>query len=279
METQIIKKGKAIDHLVSGYSPGKIEEERSMVAEGGKFYELAQKYVQYVEVFNQGREVDDILIPAEIDSFLRGTEFIEVKRKQFFAHPTFISKLIQNSYNAGYNDFHFSTTRSPIYSHLATGVVAKPENPCNITIEGHARSASCRSVRHVNLTVYGDAGTDLAQGAKDSNITVHGNCKSSCGTQTRASSFIINGNVERSCGSYSRGSTFLIGGRIFKEFTEHMAWDEIPGMKARGSTFKTPHLKELMTLSLAPAGNRIIYIHPDGREEVARDFGDRGIPK
>jgi len=281
MESEV-KRGKGIDELASQYTPQKVEEEKVIAGVESKFASLTKQYRRYIRDYGPKctLTVNEVLTPPDIETFIRLTELIEVEMKNVFARPSFIGYLIQNSYDAGHNDFHFSTTRSPAYYHLATGVKASEERPCNIIIEGYAGDGSCSSARHVNLTVHGDADSNLGQWAKHSNVTVHGSCNSDFGIQAEDSNFIIDGNVGRACGRFSMDSTFFVKGQIFKEFSKHHSiLDEIPGSGARGSTFKTPHLKELMTLSLVPAGNRIIYIHPDGREEIARDFEEEGLPR
>ncbi len=115
-----IKRRKGIDGLVSGYSPEKVEEENDLLCTGNKYDRLLIKYSTYLSIpfcphDNSRMEavlrtVDEVLQPEELDTLLQVT--CRSQHEKHFHRRTgqFFSRLINNSYLAGYNNFSFHMT-------------------------------------------------------------------------------------------------------------------------------------------------------------------------
>ena len=96
-------------------------------------------------------------------------------------------------------------------------------------------------------------------------ITITGNTGDWCGCLSKHLTYKITGNTGGECGYGSKNSTFEISGNT----------GEGCGKYSTFSTYKTPNRKTLQKmLKDVPKGNRIVFIHPDGSEEVMRDYDD-----
>ena len=157
-----IRKGHGIDHLVGGYSPGKVEEEKEL-ASNPFFVSLFAKYEKAVYEdlvrlwqmdFILGENyVDEVLLPKQINAFLQAT--IQYMRPGYhFTENTavFINKLIQNSYSAGNNGFHLNL---PVTDLLCVGshLQGKKERPIELHVKGRAGAFSGWSSEYLNLSV------------------------------------------------------------------------------------------------------------------------------
>ncbi len=130
METAIIK-GKGIDHLVSGYSPKKVEEERIIKADNNTIF---QKYIRsFVEDDEYLSNVREVLPPDKINDFLTTLGQQKVKGWECKA-GRFISRLIQNSFNAG-NESFLLDNPYPEIQNLCRGLQGKDR--LHVEIRGH----------------------------------------------------------------------------------------------------------------------------------------------
>jgi hypothetical protein len=109
----------------------------------------------------------------------------------------------------------------------------------------------CKPEEHIEIDVYGDIGNS--------------------GIISKKTTLRIYGSVGRACGEYSQDCTFELYGDIGRR----------PG-KSRDCTYKTTEqgtLEELVTSVIdtwqgQPSGNKIIFIHEDGSEELVRHYGN-----
>ena len=213
MTTTEIKKGKGIEDLFKGFIPVKPEELKEIEVAEGRFQGLMGEYERFLDMEcgdldNRLNKITDILTPTDINLFLQTTIRHEQHKNYDWATGHFISELIQNSYDAGHNDFTLSTTALKRIHNLGSYLEGTKKRPLEITIKG--------------------------------------NIGYSCGCSAKNAAFNIKGNARDSC-----------------------------GFCAENSTFKTPNRRTLKKmLKEVSESNRIIFIHPDGTEEIVKDYAD-----
>ncbi len=231
-----IRKRKGIDSLVSGYTPGKVEEKKETCVVGECDYlKLFKKYINtqplypYLKLLlsmgsytERVKYIDEILTPSEICSFVN---LIEV-------HPhgcsgLFISRLIQNSYDAGYNDFSLNTQNLKL-EYLGAELCGSKNKKISLSIEGDAGYECGLNAKHIHLTLHGDAGTYLGHRAVRSIFTIHG-------------------LIQRPFGYASSGCVFRTSNKKTLRELTNKVWTRRDG-KSSGTT--------------------VALIHPDGMEEV-----------
>ena len=197
MTTVEIKKGKGIEGLFEGFAVGKPEEEKPIEVVEGVFQELMGEYERFLETecdsWNDFQvelnKITETVTPADITAFLQTTIKHEQHNEYCWRTGLFISKLMQNSYEAGHNDFILNTTALKEIHNLG----------CDLT-----------------------------------------------GTEERLIKLTIIGNTGDWCG-----------------------WG------SRNLSYKTPNKKTLdKMLKNVKKGNRIIFVHPDGSEEIMRRYNE-----
>jgi len=194
MNSVEIRKGKGIERLVG--TP-KVEEVRQIEVIENDFCTLNNQYAQILDEGSVGelwcKTISDILTPTQINVFLQHTTLYENNQHYSGITGYFISQLIQNSYNDGYNNFSLNTSELQDISFLGHRIEGTPKK----TIE---------------LTVIGQTGRGSGWGAKYAAINLIGNTGHTCGKNSENSVFYITGDTERECGKFSINSTFHISG-------------------------------------------------------------------
>ena len=161
--------------------------------------------------------VDEILPPEEINIFLQQT--VNFDRYQHYQNAVgfFTSKLIQNSYNAGNNEFTINTQSYYLRAINFLGFILEGKNKDNLmklTIEGDVNDHCLREARNVSVQIKGNANKFLGFGTIDSIIVVNYNAGESCGQKSQNSTFNVGGSVGNTCGTYSKYSNFKVGGSV-----------------------------------------------------------------
>ena len=210
--TAQIKKGKGIEGLFEGFTAGKPEEEKPIEVAEGRFQELREKYEKFLDakitpwndMDDERRKITDLLMPEDINKFLQITIQYEQHRQYCWRTGYFISRLVQNSYTAGHNEFILDTTALKEIDYLGSRLEGTKERP-------------------IELTIKGNAGSNFGFWSKDATFNIIGNARDYCG------------------------------------------WG------VENSTFKITNRETLKRLlNYVPKSNRVIYIHPNGAEEVIR---------
>ena len=108
------RRGMGIEGLLAGMTPT-LPEERRVLPTNSLFQELREQYERLREECGSFYlpqsvnlvyyEVRSVLTPTKINLFLQSTITSEHKRNYASFTGLFISRLIQNSYNAGNNNF------------------------------------------------------------------------------------------------------------------------------------------------------------------------------
>ncbi|MBI4980397.1 hypothetical protein HZC30_02445 [Candidatus Woesearchaeota archaeon] len=149
-----MKKGTGIDDLVRDYVPERVEEKPKAISPvGDRLTPLYQKYRQVLELvepkydyyppLSRKRYLDaelsfvtEVLTPAEVDGFFQSVALFEDRESYPNIIISFLSKLIQNSYHAGYNNFSLHLDGLKPMRYLCCGLRGTPENPLSVSLFG-----------------------------------------------------------------------------------------------------------------------------------------------
>ena len=253
--TADIKKGNGIEDLFRGFAAGKPEEVKEVEVAEGRFQMLLEKYRSILDVecdplealfWTELNKITDTLTPTDINKFLQTTIQHEQHKEYHWRTGRLILRLIQNSYNAGHNDFAFDTTALEEIGDFGSYLEGTEERPMEIAIKGNIGDWCGWKARHLTFNIQGSTGDW-------------------CGRESISSVFNIQGDAGRNCGKYSLGSTFNITGSIGYNC----------GDQAHRLTFKTPNKETLREmLRRIPTGNKIIFIRKNGKEKVMRDYAN-----
>ncbi|MFH1637495.1 MAG: hypothetical protein ABIB71_03660 [Candidatus Woesearchaeota archaeon] len=255
-----ISLNKTVDDIFSGYSKLEAPEERKEhKVEGSLFFEgfeeLVKKYERILAIstyYVSGvlDEIDSILQPEQIDSFLQSTIRYDEHKNYSENTGLFITRLIQNSHNAGNNRFM-----------LNTKALSKDINYIGGELKGREKNL-------LEIIVGGDCGEACGIWAKNiRKIRIARNAGKKCGFgANNLKELYIGGNAGEFCGSGALNiRQIYIGGKA----------QSICGDTARNSTFKTPNEETLRLLKKnvpKGQGNKIYFIHPDNHEEEIKEW-------
>ncbi len=168
-ETEIIKR-KGIENLVSGYSPGKVEEEQKAIITGDRALSEAmdayEKYLTNDEMMNI-----EPLTPGEITEFIPLTAAYEGTPGFSIRTGLFIKYLVAVSYANEYNDFIINTRILPKMNYLERGWDGILPELLRIDINGDSKGFVNRT-RHVDFGLWG--GDYAFEDVEDSIFTIAG---------------------------------------------------------------------------------------------------------
>ncbi len=214
----VVKKTKAINDLVSGYSPQKVEDEKKVISVGeNRFVQLMEQYEIFratevgIDALLSGNYVlgessygpETSLTPAEIAGFLQAVESND--NEPSFMKGLFVGRLVQNSYNDGHNNFTFNTSYQTYNLCFLRGT---KDNPVSITIAGDIGGWCGQKVEHTIWTVKGNVGDCFGEGAKKSTFVVFGDTYRHSCCNTFETEFTFHGEVGYGCGWHSKDSVF-----------------------------------------------------------------------
>lgn len=130
----------------------------------------------------------DVLNPAQIDLLLQHVLSSGEKRLVHFV-GSLANRLIQDSYDAGYNSFTLTTGNFAIHS------------------IGHGLEGS--SSRKLEVTVNGNMGSFCGFSSSYASFLIKGDTQGSCAQLSEFSSYFFDGDIGWSCGCHSRKSMFI----------------------------------------------------------------------
>jgi len=258
-----IRKGEGIEGLVGS---SMVEEVREVEASRG----LSEVFERFVRIMDGGIDmmgnhvgvIPEVLTPNQINAFLQQTSLYDDYPYYLVSAGVFVSRLIQNSYDSGNNDFMLSMTDLRDIGYLGYWIVGKRENPLEVTIVGDAGRTCGMRAEHSIITVQGSVGDSCGRNSENSIFNITADTAEYCGFQSNKSTFNITRYAGYHCGAESINSIFNISGD---------AGDGC-GYNSNGSTFKTENKETLhQMLMQVPRGNRIIFMQ-DGTEEIKRDY-------
>ena len=242
-----------LDDLISGYTARKPDERKEIEVVGEhKFSKLLEKYELFLrrkDYFIKDKEIldwiEDVLSVEDINTFLQLTIRFEDYKEYSRETGLFITRLIKNSYNAGYNNFVINTMA------MSKSLDNLGENFCGLPY------------RMIYVQIDGDVGKYCGSNAFCSSFTINGNAELGCGHKIWNSILIINGDVDDKPSLGARYSSFTINGNV--DEADNWEYETI------SCIFKTPNkgtLGKLLGYNRIGSKNKYYFINPDGTEEL-----------
>ncbi len=221
---------------------GLLEESLEMV---NREYSDFDSFVKRMNLFHK-EKVPHTLLPTEINSFLQELNGFENDEEpdinEIVGVGKFISHLVQNSYNFGYNKFVLDVKNLQEIDNLCYKISGTKDNPINVNIIGNVGGECGGDSDYLEMEINGNADWYFAHHSKNSKFTINGDSGSSSGTGLENSLVNFNGDV-------GDGSS----------------------AEAINSVFKTTNSEALNTIRAwvpeEDSGNKMYFIHPDGSEE------------
>ena len=246
------KHGTGIEAIIAGMTPTR-PDERKIPATNSPFPELREQYERLREKHGSlylpqivnlvHNEVRSVLTPTEINIFLQSTVTSEHRDNYADFTGIFISRLIQNSYDDGNNNFSFNLDMLQPIHHLGYQVQGTTKKILKVKIKGIAGDWCGSSVLFSQFSI--ETVKDL------------------CGSDAQHSKFNLK-TAEDLLGYIARDSQFsteTVGNRASYD-TFH-------------NQFSTPREETVQRLlHIIPEGNQIIFLHPDGTPKIVRDYND-----
>ena len=264
-----IKTSKGIEGLVSKYTPQVVEEARDIEIVGDitgvmqSFLKHIDDPCPYSNFHKYLRQVNEVLTPSEIYSLVCPTEWTATEPSKREMRSEWISKLIENSNNAGYNNFILKGDNLALY------LRGQEDKPIHVEIFGSNTVKKGFMSCFNRMIIF------------NSIVTVHGDAVFS---EVENSMLTIYGEPFMSGSLRSIKSTITLHGEASYYLTEIDASDTVFKTSSKETLGKLcVNNKEMVTkddgdldiwreASDKPSRNKIIFIHPDGREEVVRDY-------
>ena len=253
-----------LDKIVEGLNPDFVDEKKKIKMKGGnKLERVCRKYEQFCKIVLaqlkqadarfvrnprsrfHGLRVSEVLSPVEINSFVQSKLLDD---DPVFESGVFLSKLIQNSYAAGYNDFQITLDCAIPFPNYLEG---KKNNLLKIVVEGGIGNGA----EHLTFV----------------DLTVSGRCQS-IGNWTSYSSITAHGDVaEYSC-YQACDSIFTFHGKVCLDDSCEPPYTDYAEQSQR-CVFKTSDLETLThcVKRIDKNCHKIYFIHPDGSEELKRE--------
>ena len=282
------KKGRGLDDLISSLTPSPLEE-ISAPKQYGKtpFSLLIEKLEEYLQIRNSMNQepyikfpstkdtfylqntVTEILPPAMINGFVQLVPpYISSTSKRDLSR--FLTHLIQQSYDAGYNQFYLDTTDVEKLQGLGATLKGKSKRPLEINVDGPISDYFLNNAKKVVATLKTQSEPMFTgHRAKKIHLTITGPAGVHTGVHADYSSFVIQGEPSVDHAGYGLGMDARFSSFRLESFGTKKYWPFGEVAFPFGCTFKT-NTPETMDniLQYLPLGNRAIFIHPDGTEET-----------
>lgn len=120
----------------------------------------------------------------------------------------FLGRLIQVSYDAGYNDFVLTTGDYRV-NYFGRKLEGLPEKKLKMGIQGNVGYGFGVHSQYAAFTVHGSVGEWSASDSKFCALTIEENVEKNLGCYSKQNTFIIGGEIGERCGHGSRNSTFI----------------------------------------------------------------------
>jgi len=182
-----------------------------------KYNRIKKEHISMNRLFNQILKVPQpVLKPSQIDLFLQKI-IKNMNKGEEKVTGGLISKLMRKSYENGHTDFVLNTGDTEIY-YLGENLIATPERPAKITINGNAGYSLGAKSHNCRFIVKGNSAETMGDLSKKCYFKVEGNMESFFASGAEDGVFEINGNVwngfmgnfsERCKFKSSRISTYL----------------------------------------------------------------------
>lgn len=222
--------------------------EESLVIDNNEYFESYMEdnsFVKKMNIFHK-EKVPHTLFPTEINSFLQELNGFENDEEpdinEIVGVGRFISHLVQNSYNFGYNKFFLDVKNLQEIDNLCYKISGTKDNPINVKIIGNVGGECGGDSNYLEMELNGNADRSFAYHAKNSIFIINGDCGSYSGAGLEDSLISFNGKV-----------------------------GDGTSAEAINSVFKTTNLEALNIIRAwvpeGDQGNKVFFIHPNGSEE------------
>ena len=136
-----------------------------------------------------------VLSPSQIEMFLQKTSKFH-QHKNYSKHTgSFLSSLIQNSYNEGHNDFYFNLHNQPLISRLGRNICARDNNPLNLYVDGNLGNSVMTDSKYIDVVIKGNVGEFFSSSSENNNVWIKGNVENDFMIYSFNSKAIIKGDV------------------------------------------------------------------------------------
>ena len=178
----------------------------------GKFEESLR--LEHFGEYNRhiNKTINDVLTPEQINSFLQTTITYENDKNYQHYMGLFVSKLIQNSYDNGHNNFVLNTKALKEMHSIGYKLEGTEEKQIQITIEGNTGKWCGLTAKNSTFNIKGNAGDGCGRDSNHTTFNIKGNTGNWCGEESKHTTYNINGNTGDHCGSVSKHTTYNIKG-------------------------------------------------------------------
>jgi hypothetical protein len=231
-----------IDDLVTSYAAQPIDEVGVVQLDDSVFETLLEQYQVFVddnnvkystdELIGKLKPITEILTPDEINRFLQCSVTYEQYRYYAVTISFFITKLIQNSHDAGHNEFvlDLSTLTEKLFF-LGYKLQGTEERPLQIELSGDTGGTFGSKSHYLTTIVHGEANKNCAPNSRNFVGTFHG-------------------NVGR--GSFFRAESITV--TLYGEIGDQCGIESVNG------TYRTPNKETAAKLLyMIPEGNEVVY--------------------
>jgi len=261
-----IKKDSGIETIVKEFQEQEVESVKE-IKESNRFSSLIERSKKYNwnNVLQMKSDIKEILKPYEIAAFLELMQGREEKIDSVVISH-FFKTLIQKSYEAGNNDFVFNDVKSILS--VASEIEGRKEDVLKIQVR---KVQNLFGAYSNHILVKGEYAKDgLGESAKNSRF-VFEQVGEWCGPRAENCYFEMK-KVGAGVGSSSIKSTFV----VLEEYYPQSYGFEYKNNHPRKCTYKTPKNKVLEKfLETIPKGNQLVFITPEGKDIIIRDFDER----
>ena len=271
-----IRKTDGIEGIIQAYTPAGVDDTLQTKTEGSnpledvtrKYEEILQdKYSNLAVLRDYVAKIEDVLQPEEINRFLQTTIAYEQSRDYQKKTGIFISRLIQTSYDAGNNNFTLNIQNTKELASLGFNLEGTPENKIKLAIQGNVGNDFGEYSGNCEYELLGNAKDFFGRVSRKCTYKIRGNIGWGAGHESKICEYTILGDTLFVCGLESTDCTYTITGTVGSS----------AGFDSKNSTFKTnnPKTLEYLLSDLVsvnqdgqPSHNKLVFIHPDGREEL-----------
>lgn len=272
-----IKRNKGLDDVLNKHKAQGVDKVREVEVIGDdKFAELFEKYEQFLKGRSFGSKSTEILTPEEINLFLQATVVHEEHPSYVIITSLFISKLIQNSYNDGYNDFVLDTELLSSIMGLGYDLNGTEDNPINLTIYGEKVNDCCFNSSYLNLNIEGNV-AKFGYYLNNSEVKVYGEVLTLGIIGTNNTTFDIKGKIGCVEEDLVKAGTTYCTFKAYDQESLNVLLRGVPEIHTVETEMDSDSdgviLKD-KDFDQDPSYNKIIFVHPDGNEETVRFYND-----
>ncbi len=145
-----------------------------------------------------------ILTPEEIDQVLQHTIQYEQHENYSWNTGLFFARLIQDSFNAGYNNFYLNMRSLAAEISAIHSLEGRADRIMCITINGNVGKGIGYCAKHAKFEIKGNADEECGKETENSTFTIHGNVGDQCAMEAKHSKFDIRGNAGELCGIWGK---------------------------------------------------------------------------